>query len=382
MGIGEYGRNIVTALPSNTTITIVGAGVVGSAIAYELSRVLDPTATPILVLEAQAEEAWQATGAALGVLIVHLSRRRRGRNFQLRQASLARYETLIPELEAQTGVKIPYQRRGIVEILTTEAAAIATQAWLQEHSPQPMQWLSSEEVQHLFPLIDTHLIYGALWATGDRQVAPKPFTQALRQAARQRGVQFFYQSPVKHLQRSRAWILELEQGSLATEYLILAAGLGTTALTQVLDPPVSVEPVLGQALEFACDTDANTPVMTAEGIHFVPLPWGRVWVGATVEFHTLTGQPQALAALHHRAQELWPILKTAPLTQQWQGLRPRPSDRPAPIIEKIDAHTWLATGHYRNGILLAPVTAQKIAQFLTTALADRDRRKGDTALIK
>ncbi|HIK34229.1 MAG TPA: FAD-binding oxidoreductase [Thermosynechococcus sp. M98_K2018_005] len=372
----------MTALPANATVTIVGAGVVGSAIAYELSRVLDPAETPILVLEVQGEEDWQATGAALGVLIVHLSRRRRGRNFQLRQASLARYETLIPELEAETGVKIPYQRQGIVEICTTEAEAIATRAWLQAEAPQGVQWLSPEEVQHQLPLINTQLVHGALWATGDRQVTPKPFTRALRQAARQRGVKFFYQSPVRQLQRSPqgGWTLQLGQTAIETESLILAAGLGTTPLTQALDRSVTVEPVLGQALEFACE--ANTPVMTAEGIHFVPLPWGRVWVGATVEFNTLTGNPQALAQLHGRAIELWPVLKTAPLTQQWQGLRPRPSDRPAPIIEKIDDHTWLATGHYRNGILLAPVTAQKIAHSVIMTLAERDRRKGGTALIK
>ncbi|BCX11531.1 MAG: hypothetical protein KatS3mg067_0469 [Thermosynechococcus sp.] len=372
----------MTVLPANATVTIVGAGVVGSAIAYELSRVLDAAATPILVLEAQGEEDWQATGAALGVLIVHLSRRRRGRNFQLRQASLARYETLIPELEAQTGIQIPYQRQGILEICTTEAAAIATQAWLQEQAPQGAQWLSAQAVQDQFSLVNPQLVHGALWATGDRQVAPKPFTQALRQAARQRGVQFRYQSPVRSLQRSRGWVLELDQGSVETECLILAAGLGTTPLTQALDRPVTLEPVLGQALEFACQVEANTPVMTAEGIHFVPLPWGQVWVGATVEGNTLIGNPQTLAQLHRRASELWPVLQTAPLTQQWQGVRPRPSDRPAPIIEKIDDHTWLATGHYRNGILLAPVTAQNIAESVITTLAGSDRPQGRTALIK
>ncbi|MDR7905390.1 FAD-dependent oxidoreductase [Thermosynechococcus sp. JY1334] len=374
----------MTVLPANATVTIVGAGVVGSAIAYELSRVLDPAETPILVLEAQREEDWQATGAALGVLIVHLSRRRRGRNFQLRQASLARYETLIPELAAETGVQIPYQRRGIIEICTTKDEAIATQAWLQEQAPQGVQWLSPKEVQDQCPLVDIHHIHGALWATGDRQVTPKPLTQALRQAAHQRGVKFLYQSPVRQLQRSPqgGWILQLNQAAIETEYLILAAGLGTTPLTQALDRSVTVEPVLGQALEFACHIDGNTPVMTAEGIHFVPLPWGRVWVGATVEFNTLTANPQTLDQLHGRAIELWPVLKTAPVTQQWQGLRPRPSDRPAPIIEKIDDHTWLATGHYRNGILLAPITAQKIAQSLRLTLAKGDRPKGDTALIK
>lgn len=377
----------MTAPPANATVTIVGAGVVGSAIAYELSRVLDPAETPILVLEAQGEEDWQATGAALGVLIVHLSRRRRGRNFQLRQASLARYETLIPELEAQTGVQIPYQRRGIIEICTTEAEAIATQAWLNTEAPQGVQWLSPEEVEQQLPLINTQLVHGALWATGDRQVTPKPLTQALRQAAYQQGVEFFYHSPVRHLQRSPqgGWILDLDHASLETEYLILAAGLGVTPLTQALHCPITVEPVLGQALEFAGDVDAvapHTPMMTAEGIHFVPLPWGRVWVGATVEFNTVRGNPQTLDQLHGRAIELWPVLKTARLTQQWQGLRPRPRDRPAPIIEQIDDHTWIATGHYRNGILLAPVTAQKITQSMLTTLVEGDRYRGGRALIK
>lgn len=102
----------------------------------------------------------------------------------------------------------------------------------------------AKEVQDQYPLVDIHHIHGALWATGDRQVTPKPLTQALRQAAHQRGVKFLYQSPVRQLQRSLqgGWILQLDQAAIETEYLILAAGLGTTPLTQALNRSVTVEP--------------------------------------------------------------------------------------------------------------------------------------------
>lgn len=355
-------------MKATATITIVGAGVIGAAIAYELSRNLD---VPIVVLEAQAATEFAATGAALGVLTVQLSRRRRGRHFQLRQASLARYETLIPELEAATGLHIPYQRQGILELMTTAAGAIATQAWLTAQGDPQLQWLEPEAVVQQFAMVNPTVVQGALWARGDRQVHPRHLTQALRQAAQQQGVQFYYRSKVLAIQQdgNHALQLSLATGRLTTEYLVLAAGLGTAPLTQQLHHPVPLQPVLGQALEFGWAAPPNLPVLTANDIHLVPIDGQRVWVGATVEGDCPSGDPRALAALREQASYLWPVLKTAPLLRQWQGLRPRPCDRPAPIIEQIQPRVWVASGHYRNGILLAPITAQMVCQSLREQLS-------------
>jgi glycine/D-amino acid oxidase-like deaminating enzyme len=353
---------------TTATITIVGAGVIGAAIAYELSRALSAA---IVVLEARSETEFAATGAALGVLIVQLSRRRRGRNFQLRQASLARYDTLIPELEAATGVEIPYQRRGILEVLTTPEAAIATQSWLAIHSDPSLEWLEPAAVVSEFPMINPQVVHGALWAKGDRQVHPRRLTAALRQAAQQQGVEFWYHSKVLEVKQAgeQPLQLRLETGTLTTEYLILAAGLGTTPLAQQINHPVLLQPVLGQALEFGWAAPPTLPVLTAEDLHLVPVDPHRVWVGATVEGDRSTGDSQALATLREQASHLWPALKTAPLLRHWQGLRPRPCDRPAPVIEQLQPRVWVASGHYRNGILLAPITAQLVRQALEEHLA-------------
>ncbi|WP_448524627.1 NAD(P)/FAD-dependent oxidoreductase [Parathermosynechococcus lividus] len=354
-------------MKTTATITIVGAGVIGAAIAYELSRALSAS---IVVLEARSETEFAATGAALGVLIVQLSRRRRGRNFQLRQASLARYDTLIPELEAATGLEIPYQRRGILEVMTTAEAAIATQSWLAAHSDPSLEWLEPAAVVSEFPMINPQVVHGALWAKGDRQVHPRRLTEALRQAAQQQGVEFWYHSKVLEVKHGEQPLqLRLETGTLTTEYLILAAGLGTTPLTQQINHPVLLQPVLGQALEFGWAAPPTLPVLTAEDLHLVPIDPQRVWVGATVEGDRPTGDPHALATLREQASHLWPALKNAPLLRHWQGLRPRPCDRPAPVIEQLQPRVWVASGHYRNGILLAPITAQLVRQTLEGHLA-------------
>jgi len=351
------------------TITVVGAGVVGAAIAYELSRRVRGS---IVVLEAQSATDFAATGAALGVLIVQLSRRRRGRNFRLRQASLARYETLIPELEAATGASIPYQRQGILELITTTEGAIATQAWLSTYGNDQLAWLEPAAVLEQVPMINPEVVQGALWARGDRQVHPRHLTQALRQAATLNGVTFCYHSKVLDLRlQDDSLQVVLANSTLTTEYLVLAVGLGTTPLTRHLRQPIPLQPVLGQALEFAWPAPPNTPVLTADDIHLVPVDSERVWVGATVEGSQPNGNPEALAALRDRANHLWPPLKTAPLLRSWQGQRPRPCDRPAPVIEQIQPRVWVASGHYRNGILLAPITAELVSQALERELACR-----------
>jgi glycine/D-amino acid oxidase-like deaminating enzyme len=104
------------------------------------------------------------------------------------------------------------------------------------------------------------------------------------------------------------------------------------------------------------------PVITGNDIHVVPLGNSEYWVGATVEFPTDSGKVLAdgdrLQAVWHGAIEMCPDLKNATILKTWSGLRPRP-DRPAPIVERLSGYTnvWVATGHYRNGVLLAPATA-------------------------
>jgi glycine/D-amino acid oxidase-like deaminating enzyme len=102
----------------------------------------------------------------------------------------------------------------------------------------------------------------------------------------------------------------------------------------------------------------------------VPVGEGEYWVGATVEFPTdqEIGEPAKLDAVMAKAKAFCPTLAAATVIKTWSGLRPRPENRPAPIIERLQgSNILLATGHYRNGVLLAPATADAIRQMIMSS---------------
>jgi glycine/D-amino acid oxidase-like deaminating enzyme len=111
------------------------------------------------------------------------------------------------------------------------------------------------------------------------------------------------------------------------------------------------------------------PVITGNDVHLVPLGKNEYWIGATVEFpdlHRPLPDPAALEQMMQQAIAFCPALQQAIRLHHWQGLRPRPEGRPAPIIEKLSGYSnvILASGHYRNGVLLAPATAKKVKDLI------------------
>lgn len=132
--------------------------------------------------------------------------------------------------------------------------------------------------------------------------------------------------------------------------------------------------MLGQALYLRLGHPIGNldfqPVITGDDVHIVPVGRGDYWVGATVEFPTngdeVVAAPEMLEAVRQSAIAFCPALAKATVVRTWTGLRPRPEGRPAPIIGHLQgfSNVLLATGHYRNGVLLAPATAQAIRQMI------------------
>ncbi|MBW4550467.1 MAG: FAD-binding oxidoreductase [Aphanocapsa sp. GSE-SYN-MK-11-07L] len=365
-------------------VGIVGCGVVGAAIAYELSGQLNLAVT---VVDQRSPEQWHSTGAALGVLIGALSQKLKGRHLQLRWDSLKRYETLIPELVALTGEAIPYNRLGILELCFDPAdwqrwQQVATVRQLQGFD---LQLLSREQVAERYPevglarsLVGSGLTIGGVCSLRDRQVDPVALTQALIQAAQLRGANVQFQTQVERIGNNQGQVQTLytSQGSIPVDWLVVAAGLGSTPLTVQLQSPVEIRPVLGQALHLRRPTplDSPRPVIQAEDVHLVPLNAWDLWVGATVEFAEAGGLVADAARLEQVRQQaiaLCPDLATAQVIRSWSGLRPRPEGRSAPVVEPLNGYenVLLATGHYRNGVLLAPITALKVLDWIRAATA-------------
>jgi len=355
-------------------VAIIGCGIVGASIAFELSNYPELKVT---VFDKQPP-AQASTGAALGVLMGVISHKTKGRNWQLRETSLQHYETLIPELEAMTGRKIPFNKQGIL-MLCAEGEDLSKWEKLKA-TRQSQGWeleiWDLEQVRDRNPHLNLndHIIC-AIYSPQDRQVDPTALTLALVDAAKLKGVNFEFGVEVQAITDLDSQVCQIQTSSskLEFDWLIISAGLGSSALTASLNQLVDIRPVLGQALHFRLQNPVGNfdfaPVITCDDVHLVPLGNQEYWVGATVEFSVNGGEIQAnarmLDGVFEKAIALYPALAAATILRQWSGLRPRPEGRPAPIIDRLgNSNILIASGHYRNGVLLAPATAHTIREII------------------
>lgn len=340
-------------------VAVVGCGVVGAAIAYDLSRVPH---LAVEVYEAQGRPAAGATGAALGVMMAAISRKLQGDHVALRLASLRVWQDWLRDL----GLDLPGNPRGLLRLTDDLEEAATWETLIRTRAAQgwPLERLSPQETAGRFPGLDLSRCVAALYSAQDLQLDPVPLTEALVAAAGRQGVFFHWNTPVLSLEAHR---FQTPQGWQFADWIVVAAGLASPDLL----PGITLVPVLGQAVEVQIEDLVGWPVVTYGDVNVVPRPAGRVWVGATVEFPVAPASvPQADShlwqTLWNRALTVCPALATAPVVSHWQGLRPRPVGRPAPIIEACPGlpHVIVTTGHYRNGILLAPMTAQQVRQLI------------------
>ena len=359
----------------------------GAAIAYELS--LCPEVQ--LTVFDRSASGQGSTAAALGVAMAVISHKVKGRNWRLREQSLHRYQTLLPELEALTGQTIQRNTQGILS-LCFEAEELPRWRSLQEirHGQgYRLELWEPEQVRDRCPHLSTDGVVAGVFSPQDFQVNPTELTQALVAGAVANGVEFHFEQPVVGFETEGSGgegavctAVHIATQTIVADAIVLSAGLGTLPLTQSLAQPTAVGPVLGQALRLHLNSPLGKPdfqpVVNGHDIHLVPLGGGDYWVGATVEFPpevsleaALAMQPEAerLEEVRAGAIAYCPALSTGTITQRWFGLRPRPQGQAAPVIQPLAGYrnVWLATGHYRNGVLLAPATA----------LAVRDRLMGD-----
>jgi glycine/D-amino acid oxidase-like deaminating enzyme len=364
-------------------VVIIGCGVVGAAIAYQLSLV---KGLKITVCDRQAP-AQASTGAALGVLMGIISQKIKGKAWQMRQTSIQRYETLIPELEALTGRQIPFNRQGILMLLSDSSISLEDiSAWEKlvetRHSQGwHLEIWETAKLQNICPQVNHEKIIGAVYSPQDRQIDPTALTLALVEAAQQNGVTFKFGVTVLDAPTSTSEFpsqfcaqLESTEGKIAADWFVIAAGLGSTPLTAKLNQMVDIRPVLGQALQLGVGHPLGNPdfqpVITGNDVHIVPVGGGDYWVGATVEFPSnadeIPPNQELLESVREQAIAFCPELATAKILRTWSGLRPRPEGQPAPVIGKLPgfSNVLLATGHYRNGVLLAPATAYAIREMI------------------
>ncbi|MEL7053005.1 MAG: FAD-dependent oxidoreductase [Cyanobacteria bacterium J06588_5] len=378
-------------------VVVVGCGIVGAMIAYELSAKLE---ADIHVVDKQTP-GQGSTGAALGVLMGVISGKVKGRTWRLREASIQSYRSLIATL-SQQGYSVPFNSQGIVSLCYDEAKLPRWQTLQEKRTAQgwPLEIWSPQQLKSRCPHIElerdtadgNQCVVAAIYSPADAQVHPVALTQALVSAAKQRNVTFHENTTVRQLKMSGQHCVAVQTTTegvaleLAADWVVLAAGLGSASLTRFGltrsgSEPLALMPVLGQAMEIQLpdvlgDVDFQ-PVINGDDIQFVPLGSGRYWLGATVEFpneamnfdEPLLAKAEGLQNLQKGAAGFCHAIAQAKIIRTWSGLRPRPVGQPAPVIKPLSntQNVTLATGHYRNGVLLAPATAQQVCELLREA---------------
>ena len=362
-------------------IAIIGCGIVGATLAYELSLHSD---LDIHIID-QGNPAQGSTQAALGDLMGIISHKVNVRNWRLRRDSIERYKTLIPELEKTLGRPVPHIQ-GLLSLCFDPEQLPRWQSLQEKRATQgyPLEIWSPDQLRQHCPQIDAQGVTAAIYSPQDGQVHPQELTLALVEAAQRRGMITHWQSPVLGLKTQAGCCsqLQLPEETLDVDWVVISAGLDSADLSQIGTEPLPMIPVLGQALEIELDQplghDNFQPVINGHDINLVPLGENRYWLGATVEFPpggeavelplevALVPDPERLEQMRQIATHYCPALIKGRIVRHWSGLRPRPQGQGAPVIKPLAGfeNVILATGHYRNGVLLAPATAMGVEGLL------------------
>jgi glycine oxidase len=364
----------IPAIRSRPRIAIIGAGVIGLGIAWRLAG-----RTEVSVFD-RGKAGAGASHAAAGMLAACCEAEPGEEALvALGRESQARWPAFADELLRESGIDVELRREGTLVLALTadDQAEIAHRLEFQRKLDLPLEWLSSAQTRAREP----HLagkIAGALFSPQDHQVENRKVTQALRVAAEAKGAKIFEHRPVKEIvvQSGRAKGVAFGDGSVAAaDVVVLAAGAWSRSIGGL--PPdrrPPVRPVKGQMLSLRMDPAAPllTHVLWAPGAYLVPRRDGRLIVGATVEEKGFDDSITAGAVLT-LLEATWraiPAIEELPIEEIWAGHRPGSRDD-APIVGPGPLEgLFYATGHHRNGILLAPVTADAIARMVLDDVID------------
>jgi glycine oxidase len=274
------------------------------------------------------------------------------------------------DLEAQSGLSIDFREDGtlVVALGRDEVERLRFRHDLHKRCGLATRWLGGPEVRALEPALRPSVAAG-LHCADDHQVDPRLVMAALRSACLAAGVRLFEHCPVTgvDLQGGRACGLVTAEGACRASVVVVTAG----AWTRDLVPPglkVPVHPLKGQSLALRTTPDTGTlaNIVWTEQIHMAPKSDGRLIVGATVEERgfdeTITAG--GLYALLEGARRAFPAIEEMAIDAVWTGFRPSSIDD-APILGATPVEGLvLATGHHRNGYLLAPATAFAIESLI------------------
>ncbi|WP_052353724.1 glycine oxidase ThiO [Neobacillus jeddahensis] len=355
-------------------VAIIGGGIIGSSIAFQLAK----RGRKVVILE-KDRVACQASSAAAGMLAAQAELEEDGHLFQLALKSQAMFASLSTELVEYSGIDIELVNKGMTKIAETEEIAldIKKQVIFQRKWDPMITWLDAKEIRVLEPSL-SQSVAGGMYLPNDGHVQPAKLTQAFAKAAEYFGAVIREQTEVLSFifENGQVKGVNTTNGVIHSEQVVVASGAWSAKLLRESGLDIHVYPVKGECFSVRAEKQLiNTTIFSDKRCYLVPKRNGEIYIGATMIEHSLDNKvtPEGIATLIERATQLVPQIKEAAWERVWSGIRPQTADGTPYIGEHPNwKGLFVAAGHFRNGILLSPITGVVVADLLTGKILDQN----------
>jgi glycine oxidase len=346
-------------------VIIVGGGINGCSTAFHLAK----RGFKVAILEMN-RLASKSSGAAAGILGAQTELTEDGPLFQFAKKSRAMFPEVIKELEETSGVHIGYMNKGMYKVATTveQVDDFKRIAQFQIQSGEQAEWLSIEELKEREPAVSEKL-FGALYLKNDGQVQAYELSLAFARAAIVHHTEVYEYTNVYEwiLKDSKIHGVRTNQGDFYAETVVVTTGAWNRVLLEKTGLELPIVPVKGECVSVITQRPLIDGTIFSHDCYIVPKKAGRLLIGATVKANTFNEKVtfEGVFQLLEKAKCLIPEIAQAEWEHAWAGIRPLSEDGLPFLGEHPDyQNLYIATGHFRNGILLAPATGEFMADLI------------------
>ena len=350
-------------------VSVIGSGIAGITTAFYLGRkgykvnLIDPKVNS----EINNLNPNNGTQAALGVLMGNIYKKSKGRAFLLRNKSMKLWKEWLIEIDhSESNIKL---EKPLIKLANSEQEYQSMIEISKNKKAHGIELLDKNSIEFWNSIFEKKLI-GGLISHEDGRLNPIKLIKSLMKSLDTIKVNKVEDSVIKISKNvnssEKNWKIYLEKkDTIYQDYIIICSAINTQKLLSQLGHIINLEPILGQVIELELENNLTNwekwpAILNYQSINFIHHNPNHMIMGATIECGTkpsLSYKQQMLNA--SKSSLKW--MKQAKIRKEWHGIRARPTNEASPLLKELEPGLLINTGHYRNGILLAPSCAEWIA---------------------
>ena len=349
-------------------ISVVGCGIAGITTAFHLGKqgykinLIDP----LVNSEINNLNPKNGSQASLGVLMGNVYKRSKGRSFLLRNQSMKLWREWLIEINSSDSDCM--FEKPLIKLTNSEKEYQSIVNLIENKREYGIELLDKSSLNYWNYIFETKLI-GGLISYEDGRLNPIKLIKSLMQSLDQIKINKIDKNVSKISKNNnlynKNWKIDLENNqSINQDYIVICSALNTQKLLKPLGHEILLEPILGQVIQLELKKGISNwekwpGILNYQSINFIQHKLNHMIIGATIERGTKASliDKQEMLNLKNTAPK-W--MTTAKVSHEWSGIRARPINEPAPLLKELEPGLLINTGHYRNGVLLAPACAEWI----------------------